>query len=161
MQVGRLGGRSAVSGEDFNMSSRRKARELALQFLFQTDLTRSTPKEILDIFWKVNETDSKNRKYAEFLYVKAFENQAQLDELIGKHAQHWRLERMAVVDRNVLRMAVGELLYGETPPVVVIDQAIEIVRKFSTDESTPFVNGILDAIKDEIEEQALREGSHG
>ena len=135
------------------MSSRRKARELALQLLFQTDLTRSAPQEILGIFWQVNETDSKNRKYAEFLFLKAFENQDQIDELIARHAQHWRLERMAVVDRNVLRLAVGELLYGETPQIVVIDQAIEIAHKFSTDESTQFVNGILDVIKDEIEEE--------
>lgn len=142
------------------MSSRRKARELALQLLFQTDLTRSDPKEILETFWKVNETASKNRAYAEFLFLKAFENQAQIDELIGRHAQHWRMERMAVVDRNVLRMAVGELLYGETPQIVVIDQAIEIARKFSTDESTQFVNGILDAIKDEIEEEAVRGTQH-
>lgn len=142
------------------MSSRRKARELALQLLFQTDLTRSDPKEILETFWKVNATSSKNRTYAEFLFLKAFENQAQIDELIGRHAQHWRMERMAVVDRNVLRMAVGELLYGETPQIVVIDQAIEIARKFSTDESTQFVNGILDAIKDEIEEEAVRETQH-
>ncbi len=143
------------------MSSRRKARELALQLLFQTDLTRSTPQDILDIFWKVNETDSKNRKYAEFLFLKAFENQAHIDELIGGHAKHWRMDRMAVVDRNVLRVAVSEMLYGETPQVVVIDQAIEIVRKFSTDESSQFVNGILDAIKDEIEGQAVTEEKHG
>ena len=143
------------------MSSRRKARELALQLLFQTDLTRSTPQDNLEIFWKVNESDSKNRKYAEFLFLKAFENQAYIDELIGGHAQHWRLDRMAVVDRNVLRIAVSEMLYGETPQVVVIDQAIEIARKFSTDESSQFVNGVLDAIKDEIEDQAVIEGQHG
>lgn len=142
------------------MSSRRKARELALQLLFQTDLTRSTPQDILGLFWKVNETDSKNRKYAEFLFLKAFENQAKIDELIGGHAQHWRLDRMAVVDRNVLRIAVSEMLYGETPQVVVIDQAIEIARKFSSDESSRFVNGILDAIKDEIENQAVTEDQH-
>ena len=142
------------------MSSRRKARELALQLLFQTDLTGSAPQEILEMFWKVNETDSENRKYSEFLFLKAFENQAEIDELIGRHAQHWRLERMAVVDRNVLRLSVGEFLYGETPQVVVIDQAIEIARKFSTDESTQFVNGILDSIKKEIEEGAVRDGQH-
>jgi len=142
------------------MSSRRKARELALQLLFQIDLTQSTPQEVVGLFWRVNETESKNRKYAEFLFLKAFENQAQIDELIVKHAQHWRLERMAVVDRNVLRMAVSELLYGETPSIVVIDQALEIARKFSTDESTQFVNGILDSVKDEIENQGLREGQH-
>jgi N utilization substance protein B len=142
------------------MSSRRKARELALQLLFQTDLTQSVPQEILEMFWKVNEADSKNRKYSEFLYLKAFQNQAEIDELISKHAQHWRLERMAVVDRNILRLAVAELFYGETPQVVVIDQAIEIARKFSTEESTQFVNGILDAIKDEIEEGVVIEDQH-
>ena len=114
----------------------------------------------LEMFWKVNETDSENRKYSEFLFLKAFENQAEIDELIGRHAQHWRLERMAVVDRNVLRLSVGEFLYGETPQVVVIDQAIEIARKFSTDESTQFVNGILDSIKKEIDEGAVRDGQH-
>jgi len=142
------------------MSSRRKARELALQLLFQTDLTRSTPQDNLEIFWKVNESDSKNRKYAEFLFLKAFENQAYIDELIAGHAQNWRLDRMAVVDRNVLRIAVSEMLYGETPQVVVIDQAIEIARKFSTDESSQFVNGVLDAIKDEIEDKAVTEDQH-
>ncbi|MEE8349910.1 MAG: transcription antitermination factor NusB [Acidobacteriota bacterium] len=143
------------------MSSRRKARELALQLLFQTDLTGATPQEIVDLFWKVNETELETRQYAEFLFLKAFENQTQIDELIVAHAQHWRLERMAVVDRNVLRMAVVELLYGDTPSIVVIDQAIEIARKFSSDESPQFVNGILDSIKEDIEEKAVKEGKNG
>ncbi|MDA2933912.1 transcription antitermination factor NusB [Acidobacteria bacterium AH-259-D05] len=140
------------------MSSRRKARELALQLLFQQDLNQFTPEEVLEVFWKVNRADPENRKFAEFLFRKAFENQAKIDELIRKNAQHWRLERMAAVDRNILRMAVSEFLYGETPQIVVIDEAIEIARRFSTAESTQFVNGVLDAIKEEIEERAVREG---
>ncbi len=143
------------------MSSRRKARELALQLLFQTDLTGATPQEIVGLFWKVNETELETRQYAEFLFLKAFENRTQVDELIVTHAQHWRLERMAVVDRNILRMAVVELLYGDTPSIVVIDQAIEIARKFSSDEAPQFVNGILDSIKEDIEEKAVKEGQNG
>lgn len=143
------------------MSSQRKARELALQLLFQTDITSSAPEETLDIFWEVNSAESENREYADLLFLKAFENQVQIDTLICKYSQNWSLERMSVVDRNVLRMAVGELLLGDIPTVVVIDQAIEIARKFSTNESTPFVNGILDAIKNEIEEQTAGEGQYG
>ncbi|MEE2822807.1 MAG: transcription antitermination factor NusB [Acidobacteriota bacterium] len=140
------------------MSSQRKARELALQLLFQTDITRSAPEETLDAFWEVNSAESENREYADLLFLKAFENQVQIDTLICKYSQNWSLERMSVVDRNVLRMAVGELMMGDIPTVVVIDQAIEIARKFSTNESTPFVNGILDAIKNEIEEPTVGEG---
>lgn len=143
------------------MSSRRRARELALQLLFQQDLNQFTPDEILEVFWQVNPADPENRKFAEFLFRNAFDNRAQIDDLIRKHAEHWRLERMAAVDRNILRMAVSEFLYGETPQIVVIDEAIEIARRFSTKESTQFVNGILDAIREEIQDWPVGESQHG
>ncbi|MDA2924896.1 transcription antitermination factor NusB, partial [Acidobacteria bacterium AH-259-L09] len=132
------------------MSSRRKARELALQLLFQQDLSGLSPAEILDVFWKVNPAHPGNREFAEFLFKRSLENRSQIDNLIRGHTEHWRLERMAVVDRNILRMAVSEFLYAETPKIVVIDEAIEIARKFSTEESTQFVNGVLDAIRKKI-----------
>ncbi len=143
------------------MSSRRKAREFALQLLFQEDLSSVTPEEILEIFWEVNPVDPENREFAEFLFRKASEHRSLIDDLIGRHAQHWRLERMTAVDRNILRMAVSEFLYAETPQVVVLDEAIEIARRFSTSDSTQFVNGVLDAVREEINHPPVSESHHG
>ena len=143
------------------MSSRRKGREWALQMLFQQDLNEVTAEDVIELFWKVNPADPENRDFAECLFRTTLENRSHIDELIRRHAQHWRLERMAVVDRNILRVAVGEFLYTETPHVVVIDEAIEIARRFSTAESSQFVNGILDAIREEMEDWPVKEGQHG
>ena len=140
------------------MSSRRKARELALQLLFQYDLNQFAPRDLIDLFWKVHPSDTENRDFAEFLFSSFLEHNSQIDSLISRHAEHWRLERMTVVDRNILRMAIIEFLYAETPKIVVIDEAIEIARRFSTEESTQFVNGLLDAIRQEIELQITEEG---
>jgi N utilization substance protein B len=136
------------------MSSRRKAREFALQLLFQQDLARSTPDEVTELFWRLNETDEPTREFAEFLFHEGLRRQETIDEMIRRHTLHWRLDRMAAVDRNILRMAVTEFLCAETPKVVVIDEAIEIARKYSGDESTEFVNGVLDAIRAELDERS-------
>lgn len=133
------------------MASRRKARELLLQLLFQADLTRYPAEELRQIFWETNRTQEKTREFVDSLLTQYLQSRDEVDALIRRHAQHWRLERMAVVDRNILRMAVSEFLYRDTPPVVVINEAIEIARKYSTDDSTEFVNGILDAIRRELE----------
>ncbi len=143
------------------MSSRRKAREWALQMLFQQDLNEVTAQDLLDLFWEVNPGDPEEREFAELLFQATLEIRSHIDELIRRHAQHWKLERMAVVDRNVLRVAVSEFLYTDTPHVVVIDEAIEIARRFSTAESSQFVNGILDAIREEMEDRPVKEGQHG
>ena len=143
------------------MSSRRKAREWALQMLFQQDLNEVMAQDLIELFWEVNQADPEEREFAELLFRKTLENRAHIDELLGRHAQHWSLKRMAAVDRNVLRLAVSEFLYTETPHVVVIDEAIEIARRFSTDESSQFVNGILDAIREEMEDRPVKEGQHG
>lgn len=140
------------------MSSRRKARELALQLLFQYDLNQFAPRDLIELFWKVHPSDTENRDFAEFLFSNFLEHHSQVDGLISRHAKNWRLDRMAVVDRNILRMAIIEFLYAETPKVVVIDEAIEIARRFSTEESTQFVNGLLDAIRQEVEMQITEEG---
>lgn len=133
------------------MSSRRKAREFALQLLFQEDLTRFPPGEIKQDFWQSHPTDPQTREFAERLFHNFLEHRESIDALIRRHAEHWRLERMATVDRNILRMSVSEFLYADTPKIVVIDEAIEVARKYSTDESSEFVNGILDAIRRELE----------
>jgi transcription antitermination protein NusB len=138
------------------MGSRRKARELALQLLFQEDVNRYPAEEIRRTFWKSNPVDQDTRDFADMLFSKAVEDQEKIDELIRRHSLHWRPDRMAKVDRNVLRMAVSEFLNADTPGVVVIDEAIEIVRKFSGAEATEFVNGILDAIRVELEQKAVQ-----
>jgi N utilization substance protein B len=106
------------------------------------------PKDANDLYWQIHEPKEEAvRSYAEFLYFGALEHKPEIDGIIQKFSEHWRLERMAVVDRNILRLAVFEFLYEtETPTTVVINEALEIARKFSTEESTQFINGILDAI---------------
>jgi len=130
--------------------SRRKSRELALQLLFQQDITHAEADEIEASFWKLR-AGGKAREYAEKLFRHAIANEGVIEELIRRFAEHWRLERIAAVDRNILRMAVAEFLFTETPNVIVIDEAIEIARKYGSEKSPEFVNGILDSIRQEIE----------
>ncbi len=87
--------------------------------------------------------------FMEFLVKGTVEQASGIDEIIQKHAEHWRLERMPIVDRNVLRLAVYEMLHTDTPPAVLIDEAIELARQFAGEESVHFVNGVLDAVKRE------------
>ena len=139
------------------MGNRRKSREYALQLLFQHEFLKQ-PRD-KDLFWKSKKVDSETRNFAEFLHDRFLANQLFIDHLIRKHARHWRLERMATVDRNILRMAIAEFLYTETPVVVVIDEAIEVARKYSGEESTEFINGILDAIHLDLEGTAENAGN--
>ena len=132
------------------MGSRRQARECALQMLFQGDLSRNSQAEIRETFWNDREETDDVRRFAESLVEGTLEQSEKIDSMIRQCSENWRLERMPVVDRNILRLAVHELLLAETPPAVVINEAIEIARKFSTDESTVFVNGVLDRIRKEL-----------
>lgn len=138
------------------MGARRKARECALQMLFALDVAEVTPEQIVGVFWRelcdTNE-DEGVRAFADSLVRGAKTNLVQVDEKIRSRAQHWRISRMAIVDRNVLRLAVYEFLYEQTPPTVVINEALEIARRYSTLEATQFINGILDAIKQDIERE--------
>jgi N utilization substance protein B len=133
--------------------SRRRARELALQILFQEDLTDTDPAEAATLFWE-SQSGGSGREYAEELFRHAIANEAVIEDLIRRFTEHWRLERIAAVDRNILRMAVAEFLFTETPNVVVIDEAIEIARKYGSEKSPEFVNGVLDRIRQEIERSA-------
>jgi N utilization substance protein B len=128
--------------------SRRKSRELAMQMLFQADLGKQSPDHVRATFWKsVDKTEPEVRGFAEDLFRSAVANQEQIDELIAANSRHWRLERMPGVDRNLLRMAVGEMLaFKATPFPIVINEALEIARRYSAPESINFLNGILDAI---------------
>ena len=135
------------------MGPRRKAREYALQMLFQWDITHDAIDEIAATFFENQEEDSEAiSDFARQLVKGTVEHVEQIDELIRRHAEHWRLDRMATVDRNLLRLAVQEFLYEkETPKTVVINEAIEIARRFSALESPQFINGVLDSIKKELE----------
>lgn len=138
------------------MGARRKARECALQILFAADVAK-TPAEVLTRdYWKeLGETDIDNetREFANKLAGGTLLDLEKVDEQIRLRAEHWRIPRMAIVDRNVLRLAVYEFLLDETPHTVVINEALEIARRFSTFEATQFINGILDAVKNDLEKK--------
>ncbi|HSW40081.1 MAG TPA: transcription antitermination factor NusB [Acidobacteriota bacterium] len=136
------------------MGHRRAARECALQMLYEMDVGRHSKEEILRTYWLMNEHPERVRDFAEQLFEGTVNGLKKIDFAIQQHAQNWRLERMAAVDRNVLRMAVFEFFSeGTTPHTVVINEALEIARKFSTPESAQFVNGILDSIKNQLAEK--------
>jgi transcription antitermination protein NusB len=130
------------------MASRRKARELALQMLFQWELGQHTPQHVIATFLRSQRTDPEEEGFARSLFEGTVSEVESLNRMIQERAEHWRLERMAAVDRNVIRLALYELLhYGETPPAVVINEALELARRFSTADSVEFVNGVLDAVR--------------
>ena len=134
--------------------TRRKSRELALQMLFQLDMGKQTTDEVRKTFWaERRDLDEKVRAFADDLFRVASEREAEIDQLIEKSAEHWRMERMAAVDRNVLRAGIAEFLgFPETPRPVVINEALEIARRFSTPESVQFINGVLDSVARELGE---------
>ena len=135
------------------MGPRRKAREYALQMLFQWDITHDNIDQVAATFFQNQEPDTQAiMDFARSLVTGTVEHVEDIDRIIQRHADNWRLDRMAIVDRNVLRMATQEFLYDKTTPkTVVINEAIEIARRFSTQESPQFINGILDSIKKELE----------
>ncbi|HEU4931917.1 MAG TPA: transcription antitermination factor NusB [Pyrinomonadaceae bacterium] len=138
------------------MGSRRKARECALQMLFAADVAETPADDVVRSYWAElgeSDLDTTARDFATRLALQTLSNLELLDERIRSRAEHWRISRMAVVDRNILRLAVYEFLYEPTPRTVAINEALEIARRFSTYEATQFINGILDAIKRDLDEQ--------
>src|SRR5271154_662293 len=133
-------------------SRRRMARELAVQFLYQFDLAGGSFDEAFPLFWETqSEVDNAGRQFAEELVRGVLERRASIDEKIVKYTENWDLPRIAAVDRNILRLAVYEMLYrDDIPPVVSINEAVDIAKKFSPRESGAFVNGILDRLKAEL-----------
>lgn len=128
--------------------ARRKGRELAMQMLFQQDIGKQTPDQVRATFWKAGDkVEPEIQGFAEDLFRVANVHLEKIDELIASHSLHWRLERMPAVDRNLLRMAIGEMMgFKSTPFPIVINEALEIGRRYSAPESINFLNGILDAI---------------
>ncbi len=137
------------------MGSRRKARECALQMLFAADVSPTAPDDLVRTYWSElgeTELEAPAREFATRLAIGTLAHTAELDERIRLRAEHWRISRMAIVDRNILRLAVYEFLHEPTPRTVAINEALEIARRFSTYEATQFINGILDAIKRDLDE---------
>jgi transcription antitermination protein NusB len=128
--------------------SRRKSRELSMQMLFQADIGKQTPEEVQRTFWEAREEiEADTRGFAEDLFRVASVREEEIDQLIETHSSNWRLARMPAVDRNVLRNAVAEMLgFPGTPAPIVINEALEIARRYSAPESIQFLNGVLDAI---------------
>ncbi len=127
---------------------RRKAREYALQLLYQLDIRKEKPSAtILKHFWAEYDPDEEVRAFADEIVKGTYKHLAKINTLIHQCAKNWSLDRMAVVDRNVLRMAAYEILYRmDIPTSVTINEAIEIAKKYGTDDSGSFVNGILDSV---------------
>jgi len=129
------------------MGKRSRAREVSLQLLYQHDHNREVSFEEIRAFLHRRLRDSELEKFAAGLYDGVIDQQAIIDQRLAAVAEHWSVERMAVVDRNILRLGAFELLFQpDTPPRVVIDEAVEMAKRYGTTESAAFVNGILDRL---------------
>jgi N utilization substance protein B len=130
------------------VGKRTKARECALQMLYQWDITREPMERVAELFWKVRTTTDETREAAERLAGGAQAELARIDEAIAGAALNWRFDRIAAVDRNILRVGVYELLCEPaTPAAVILDEAVEMAKRFGEADSPAFVNGVLDAIR--------------
>ena len=139
------------------MGTRRKSRELTMQMLFQGDLGKQNSDEVRKLFWSSREdVDQETRGFAEDLHRVASSRQVEIDGLIERHSQNWRLERMPVVDRNLLRAAIAEMLaYPNTPAPIIINESLEVARRYAAPESIHFLNGVLDAVARDLLKQRL------
>lgn len=144
------------------MGRRTKARECALQMLYQWDLTREPMDFVAASFWRVRTTTDETKANAERLARGAQAHVAEIDEAITRTLTNWRFERIAAVDRNILRIAGYELMREpETPPAVVIDEAVEMAKRFGEADSPPFINGVLDAVRRATGSESGRDAEGG
>ena len=133
------------------MGKRRSSRELAIKFLYLTEMNPGEVEKKLEQFWESNSCQDDIKNYTEELLTKIRKNQPAIDNLLKKFSENWTLDRMAVIDRNLLRLAACELMYDKSiPPKVVIDEAVEIAKKYGSGESPNFINGILDRVMKEV-----------
>ena len=137
------------------MGARREGREAAVQFLYQRDLNTGADAVTVDEFWSLRPANKKVREFGMAIAEGVLAHQADIDGRIRQTASNYDLHRIAAVDRNILRMAIFEMLFcPDVPPVVSINEAIEIAKRFGSDESGRFVNGVLDRIRGEINRPA-------
>jgi N utilization substance protein B len=152
----------SLENPEKSSGTRHKARECALQMLFAADLVKTDCDNLTTNYWNElgeENIDQKTRDFANGLACGTLEHVSVIDDRIRTRAEHWRIERMAIVDRNVLRLAVYEFLYRDTPNPVAINEALECTRRFSTFEATQFINGILDSIKKDLEAETAAPGA--
>lgn len=141
--------------------ARHRARQQALQLLYQWDIRRTPPEEVIGGYYGSLLVDDESGEpperdeFAETLFRGVAETLPAIDEIITRHASNWKIPRMPSVDRNILRLAVHEMLATDTPPAVVIDEALVLAKRFSGEESVQFVNGVLDAVRREIAAPAV------
>jgi N utilization substance protein B len=128
------------------MPQRHKARQYALQMLFQWEVGRQEPRRIEEGFWRIARAEKNTRAFANSLFEGVVKNAQELDALVTAHTDNWRLERLAVIDRAILRLGVYELRSGTTPRKVVVNEAVELAKTFSAEEAAGFVNGVLDSV---------------
>lgn len=139
------------------MGKRRQARECALQILFQLEFHSGDPRDVVRVYWEHQKAGRGAQEYGTWIVERILENGETVDRTIQSASKNWRLARMAVVDRNILRIAVAELLYEPTlVPAIVMDEAIEIAKRYSGEESAVFVNGVLDAVVRRLAAKAER-----
>lgn len=124
-----------------------------MQMLFQWDMSEQEPAKLEAKFWRAAKAADSTRAFANQLFEGAVKETAAIDELIVKQAENWRLERLAVIDRAILRLAIYELRTKGTPPKVILNEAVELAKKFSSEEAGSFVNGILDAVLKSLPEK--------
>jgi N utilization substance protein B len=136
------------------VGARRKGRELALQMLYQWDVGREPVESVVESSSELQSAGDAAREFASRLVEGTVDRVEEIDRILIETSEHWRLGRMSTVDRNVLRLAVYELLAKETPPGVVINEALEVAKRFSSPESAAFVNGVLDAVNQELNTKA-------
>ena len=129
------------------MALRTKSREFAMQMLFQWDMSQQDPSRIESNFWKGAKAAAQTRTFANQLFEGASHDATELDEIIATHAAHWKLERISAIDRSILRLAMHEMRATDTPGIVVINEAVDLAKKFSSEDAGGFVNGILDAYR--------------
>lgn len=144
------------------MHQRRKAREIALQVLYAIDVLHIDAKEAITLFWNNFQATEDSRKFSTLLIEGAWDNRDQIDDLIRSCSENWSLERMSRVDRNILRMAVYELLYCPTiPPKVTLNEAIDIGKMYGSENSGSFINGILDAVYLKLYKESIKQDING
>ena len=141
------------------MGTRRDGREAAVQFLYQHDMHSASQAELAGDFWELRPAPKGVRDFAESLTRGVLENQPAIDALIKTHTANYELNRIEIVDRNILRLAIYEMLHSrDVPPVVIINEAIEIAKRFGSDKSGGFINGVLDRVKLDIPRPARTAG---
>jgi transcription antitermination protein NusB len=139
---------------------RRRAREFAMQILYALDLNPGPADDFLNIFWESHPAKPEVSEYTSVLVRGTLSKKEEIDTLISAHSSHWKIDRMAVTDRNILRLGTFELMAEQTVPAkVVINEAIEIAKKFGTSDSATFINGVLDSIHQEITSKSSQRAS--